>query len=268
MIVVKVGGSEGVDFDSVCADLAEHIREGNKAVLVHGGSHETTLISEKLGHPPRFVTSTSGHSSRYTDRETMETLAMVMGGRINTLLVEKLQQLGINAIGLSGVDGKLLVAKRKPTLRVIEDGKTLVLRGEYSGRIEQVNAPLLTTLLEAGYTPVVAPFAISLDSELVNVDGDRAAAAIGAALQAETVVILSNVPGLLENVDDPSSLIRSVPSAEAEAVLAEVAKGRMKRKVLGAIEALQSGVGQVILADGRRSQPVHQALEGEGTVIE
>ncbi len=268
MIIVKMGGSEGVDAQSICVGLAEWVREGKEVVLVHGGSHETTLISEKLGHAPRFVTSTSGHSSRYTDRETMEILSMVMGGRINTLLVEHLQKLGVNAIGLSGVDGRLLEAKRKPTLRVVEDGKTLVLRGEYSGRIEQVNAPLLTTLLEAGYTPVIAPFAVSLENELVNVDGDRAAAAIGAALHAETVVILSNVPGLLEDVDDPRSLIRSVPLAEADTVLADVAKGRMKRKVLGAIEALRAGVGRVILADGRVPQPLQQALAGEGTVIE
>jgi acetylglutamate/LysW-gamma-L-alpha-aminoadipate kinase len=98
VIVVKIGGSEGVDIESVCADLAEWIRGGEAAVLVHGGSHESTDVAERIGHPPRFVTSVSGHSSRYTDRETMEILAMVMGGRINALLVERLQGPGSTGV--------------------------------------------------------------------------------------------------------------------------------------------------------------------------
>jgi len=267
MIIVKVGGGEGIDRKSVCADVAAFVKEGQQVVLVHGGSHESTEIGEKLGHPPRFVTSASGHSSRFTDRETMEILAMVMGGRINKLLVERLQGLGVDALGLSGVDGRLLEAVRKPTLRIVEGGRRLVLRGEFSGRIERVNAALLTTLLDTGYTPVVAPFAISAESEMVNVDGDRAAAAIGAALGAEAVVLLTNVPGLLRNVEDPASCIPVVPVADVEVVLEQVAKGRMKRKVLGAAEAVRAGVGRVVVADGRVARPVRRALAGEGTVV-
>lgn len=190
------------------------------------------------------------------------------GGRINKLLVERLQQLGVNAVGLSGLDGRLLAAKRKATLRIVEDGKTKVLRGEYSGVIEQVNDALLRTLLQAGYTPVVAPLAISHESEAVNVDGDRAAAAIASALKVDSLIILSNVPGLLRDLDDPASLISHIPLAQAQAHLDQYAKGRMKRKVLGAIEALQDGVSKVILADGRVSQPLHRALAGQGTVIQ
>ncbi|MCJ7549998.1 MAG: [LysW]-aminoadipate kinase, partial [Anaerolineae bacterium] len=173
MIVVKVGGGEGVDTESVVADVAELVKQGRQVVLVHGGSHETNVISEKLGHPPQFVTSISGHSSRYTDRETLEIFVMVTAGKINKLIVEQLQQLGVNAVGLSGIDGRLLEGKRKSFLRIKEDGKRKILRGEYSGVIEKVNAGLLTMLLEAGYTPVVAPQAISYESEALNVDGDR-----------------------------------------------------------------------------------------------
>ena len=100
MIVVKAGGNGDMDIEAVCADIAELVQQGEQVVLVHGGSHETNVISEKLGHPPRFVTSVSGHVSRYTDRETLEIFAMVTAGRINKLLVERLQQLGVNAIGL------------------------------------------------------------------------------------------------------------------------------------------------------------------------
>ena len=266
MIVVKAGGGEGLDMEAVCTDVAELVK-CEQVILVHGGSHETNIISEKLGHPPRFVTSISGHSSRYTDRETLEIFAMVGGGRINKMLVERLQQLGVNAVGLSGLDGRLLEGKRKSTLRIVENGKRKVLRGEYSGKIEQVNVGLLQTLVEAGYTPVVAPLAISYENEGLNVDGDRVAAAIGAALKADKVVILSNVPGLLRNVSDESSLISHIPMEEAEEHLGRYAKGRMKRKILGAVEALQDGVGQVIIADGRVARPLYRALSGQGTVI-
>lgn len=268
MIVVKAGGSAGLDMEAVCADVAELAQQDAQVVLVHGGSHETNTISEKLGHPPRFVTSVSGHVSRYTDRETLEIYAMVTGGRINKSLVERLQQLGVNAVGLSGLDGRLLEGKRKATLRIIEKGKRKVLRGEYSGKIERVNAALLLTLLKAGYTPVVAPLAISYESQALNVDGDRAAAAIGSALKAQTLIILSNVPGLLRDFPDETSLIAHIPLAQAQEHLERYAQGRMKRKLLGAIEALQQGVGKVIIADGRLSQPLRRALAGQGTVIQ
>ena len=218
MIVIKAGGNGSLNMEAVCADVAGLVEQGEQVVLVHGGSHETNVISAKLGHPPRFVTSVSGHVSRHTDRQTLEIFAMVTAGRINKLLVERLQQVGVNAVGLSGLDGRLLEGKRKDSLRIVENGKRKVLRGEYSGKIEKVNGTLLKTLLEAGYVPVVAPLAISYEDEALNVDGDRAAAAIAAALKAETVIILSNVPGLLRDVSptrphsSPISL-RSRPTA-------------------------------------------------------
>jgi acetylglutamate/LysW-gamma-L-alpha-aminoadipate kinase len=267
MIVVKAGGSAGLDMEAVCTDVAALVQQGERVVLVHGGSNETNTISEKLGHPPRIVSSASGHESRYTDRQTLEILTMVAGGRINKLLVERLQQLGVNAVGLSGLDGRLLEGERKATLLIVENGKRKVLRGEYSGKIERVNVSLLQMLLEAGYTPIIAPLAISHEHEALNVDGDRAAAAVGAAIKAQTVIILSNVPGLLQDFPDEASLIQHIPLAQAPDYLEQYAKGRMKRKLLGAIEALEAGVGKVILADGRIDQPVHHALAGGGTVI-
>jgi acetylglutamate/LysW-gamma-L-alpha-aminoadipate kinase len=268
MIIVKAGGGKGVNVESVCADVAELVKQGQQVVLVHGGSHETNVISTKLGHPPRFVTSLAGHSSRYTDRETLEIFAMVAAGKINTLLVERLQQLGVNALGLSGVDGRLLEGKRKEALRIVENGKHKVLRGEYSGVIEKVNVALLHSLLQAGYVPVVAPLAISYAGEALNVDGDRAAGAIASALKAETVVILSNVPGLLRDLDDEGSLVSQIPLVHIYGYLERYAQGRMKKKLLGAIEAMHDGVGKVILADGRVAQPLHQALSGHGTTIQ
>jgi acetylglutamate/LysW-gamma-L-alpha-aminoadipate kinase len=193
---------------------------------------------------------------------------MVAAGRINKQLVERLQQLNVNAVGLSGLDGRLLEGKRKSALRIIENGKRKVLRGEYSGKIEQVNVALLETLLQAGYVPVVAPLAISYEHEAVNVDGDRAAAAIAASLKAQTVVILSNVPGLLRDLSDETTVVSHIPLVHVHGYLDRYARGRMKRKLLGATEALRDGVSRVIIADGRVVNPLQQALAGHGTVIQ
>lgn len=267
MIVVKAGGGSGLDMAAVCADIAELVHRGEQAILVHGASHETNLLSERLGHAPRFVTSISGHVSRYTDRETIEILAMASAGRINTLTVERLQQLGVNALGLSGLDGRLIQAKRKTAIKVVENGKRKVLRGDQSGRIEVVNAALLRTLLAEGYVPVIAPLAAGYQGEALNVDGDRVAAAIAVALTAQMLVILSNVPGLLRNFPDEGTLIPYIALEQVNAFAKDYAQGRMKKKLLGAAEAVQGGVGKVIIADGRVPQPLRRALDGRGTVV-
>ena len=157
MLVVKVGGSVGINLDYVCADVAHLWNEGQKLVLVHGGSHLTNQVAEALGHPPRFVTSVSGFTSRRTDRRTLEIFEMVYCGQVNSGIVERLQALGANAVGLSGLDGRLLEGPRKDALRIIENGRRLVLRDDYTGKVEKVNAGLLNLLIGAGYLPVDSP---------------------------------------------------------------------------------------------------------------
>lgn len=266
MLVVKVGGSAGNNYAALCDDLAAQRAAGARVVLVHGGSDETNRLGEALGHPPRFVTSPGGYTSRYTDRRTLELFMMAAGGLVNKLLVELLQARRVNAIGLSGLDGRLLEGKRKASIRIVEDGRQKILRDDWTGTIEQVNASLLTTLLDAGYMPVVAPLACSEQGEALNVDGDRAAAMIAAALRAETLLLLSNVPGLLRSFPDEASLIERIPRGELEQYQ-PFAEGRMKKKLLGAQEALERGVGQVVLGDARAAGCVSAALAGRGTVI-
>jgi acetylglutamate/LysW-gamma-L-alpha-aminoadipate kinase len=266
MIVVKVGGSEGIDLDAVCQDVAALHQSGHSLVLVHGGSHETNVVAEKLGHPPVFVTSVSGYVSRYTDRETLAIFEMVYCGKLNKSIVEKLQQLGVNAIGLSGIDGRLLEGRRKPTLKIVQDGKKRVLRDDYTGKVERANVGLIQLLLENGYVPVVTPPAISEESEAINVDGDRAAAVLASALHAEQLIILSNVPGLLRDFPNEDSLIPLIDKDRVEDFM-EFAEGRMKKKVMGAAEAVSEGVGQVVFADARVARPVPNAMAGRGTVI-
>jgi [amino group carrier protein]-L-2-aminoadipate/L-glutamate 6-kinase len=156
--------------------------------------------------------------------------------------------------------------ERKAAIKVIENGKRKVLRDDFTGRVERINTELLTLLLEHGYTPVLCPPAISYDSEIINVDGDRAAAVLAMAFHADTLVILSNVPGLLRDVKDEGSLIPRIEKFRLNTFM-DVAEGRMKKKVMGAMEALAGGVGRVILGDARLEHPVRQALQGRGTVI-
>lgn len=267
MIVVKVGGAEGVDLDAVAADVAALWLEGRRIVLVHGGSAETNRVAEALGHPPRFVTSPSGHVSRYTDRATLEVFEMVYAGKVNKGLVERLQRLGAPAVGLSGLDGRLFEGRHKATVRSVqEDGRVVVLRGDHTGTVDRVNTHLLGLLLDGGYLPVLTPPGASTDGVAINVDGDRAAAAVAVALHAEALLLLSNVPGLLARFPDPTSLIERVPANDVAAYI-DVAQGRMKKKVLGAAEAVAGGVGRVVLGAAAGPEPVRAALAGRGTVI-
>ncbi|MGQ9555726.1 MAG: [LysW]-aminoadipate kinase [Anaerolineae bacterium] len=266
MIVVKVGGSSGINYDAVCGDVASLVAEGQRLILMHGGSAETNRIAAALGHPPQFIMSESGYESRRTDRQTLEIFEMVYCGKVNKMLVEKLQALGVNAIGLSGLDGRLLEGPRKKAIRAVKDGKTMLIRDDLSGKVERVNDDLLKLLLSAGYTPVISPPAISYENEAINVDGDRASAAIAVAMQAEALVVLSNVPGLLRAFPDESTLVRRIERDKADE-FTQYAQGRMKVKVLGALEAVAAGVGCVILGDARVAQPVRRALMGEGTTI-
>lgn len=266
MIIVKVGGSAGIDYDAVCADIAALWKQGHKLVLVHGGSGETNRVAEALGHPPRFVTSPSGYTSRFTDRETLEIFEMVYCGKMNKGIVERLQRLGVNAVGLSGLDGRIFEGRHKDSVRAVENGKVKVLRGDHTGTVEKVNTDLIELLLNARYLPVLTPPASSYEGVAINVDGDRASAALAVALRAEALLLLSNVPGLLRAFPDESSLIREIPAGDVESYL-EFAQDRMKKKVLGAAEAVQGGVGRVVFGDARQAQPVRAALGGAGTVV-
>ncbi|MGB9640685.1 MAG: [LysW]-aminoadipate kinase [Anaerolineales bacterium] len=265
ILVIKLGGTEGVDFSAICQDVVQIIQNSTKRlVLVHGGSSEANLLAEALHYPARFITSPSGYTSRYTDRKTLEIFAMAVKGKVNALLVEQLQQLGVNALGLSGVDGRLLLAERKDTVVSLENGRKRLIHDDYSGKITSVNTHLLLNLLEAGYLPVIAPLAVSTKGEMLNVDGDRAAAMIAAALRAEILLLLTAAPGLLREFPDPNTLIPKI-SVNGISQALEFAQGRMKKKVLGAQEALQGGVSQVVIADGRLASPIQNALQGNGT---
>jgi [amino group carrier protein]-L-2-aminoadipate 6-kinase len=265
--VVKLGGTAGVDFSAICNDAAELLKQGKQLIFVHGGSAEANSLGEALGTPPKMITSPSGYTSRYTDRKTLEIFLMAVNGKVNSLLTEQLQMLGINAFGVCGLDGRLIQATRKDSIQSIENGKRKIIRDDYTGKIDRVDGHLLYLLLHGGYLPVIAPVAVSEKGEALNVDADRAAAMVASALKAETLLLLTAVPGLMKNFPDESTLIRQLPQSQLS-MAGEAAQGRMKKKILGAEEALQGGVNRVIIADGRIQNPISNALAGNGTVIQ
>ena len=266
LIVVKVGGSEGIDYAAVARDAAALWKRGRKLVLVHGGSAETNRIAEALGHPPVFLEHPGGLTSRLTDRKTLEIFEMVYAGKMNKLIVELLQREGVNAVGLSGLDGRVFEGRRKKAVKYVENGKLKVRRDNLTGSVEKVNTRLLNLLLGAGYLPVLTPPAISYEGEAMNTDGDTAAAQVAVQMKAEALLLLSNVPGLLRNFPDESSLIAEIPADRVEDYM-EFAQGRMKKKVLGAADAVKGGVGRVVFGDARVEAPISAALSGAGTVV-
>jgi acetylglutamate/LysW-gamma-L-alpha-aminoadipate kinase len=266
-LVVKIGGTTGVDFSAICQNVVALKSSSCEVILVHGGSAEANDLGEAVGIPPRFVTSPSGYTSRYTDRKTLEVFLMAVNGKVNTLLVEQLQRLGVNAFGLSGLDGRVIRAKRKSAIQIVENGKRKVLRDDYTGRIQSVNIDVLSLLMASGNLPVIAPIAVSEKGEALNVDADRAAAMIAAAVGADVLLLLTAVPGLLKHYPDENSLIKALSRSQLDSAL-ELARGRMKKKILGSREALEGGVQKVIIGDGRIEQPIFNALSGMGTTIQ
>lgn len=260
MIVIKIGGSLGTEVQSLVKEIAE-ISKGEKVIVVHGGSYETTEISNKLGKETRFVTSVSGFRSRYTDFETVQIMEMVMAGRINKELVRLLQKAGVNALGLSGADGKVLVAKRKESIKIIEDGKKKILKDDFTGKVESVNKDLIKILLDRDYLPIICPLAISHEGDIVNTDGDRAAAAIASALSAD-LIIMTNVDGFLKD----GKLVADLNILEIDESY-KFAEGGMKKKLLAAKEAIENGSPSVIIAKGNLENPLKNALSGKRTVI-
>ncbi|SFC25731.1 N-acetylglutamate kinase [Halobiforma haloterrestris] len=270
-VVVKIGGARAVDPEGALADVATLVEGGEQVVLTHGGSTAVDETLEDLGQEPTYVETPGGVVGRFTDEETMDVFKMVMPGKLNTDLVESLQNAGVDAVGLSGTDGKLLEGKRKSAVRVKEDGKKKIKRGDHSGTIDSVNADLLETLLSSGYTPVVSVPVLGREKDggytAVNADADRAAAAIAGALEAD-LVVLTDVAGIYEDPDDESTKIDSAATpAEFETIKA-AAEGFMTKKVMAAEEALESGASSVTVATANADAPVTDALEGGGTTLE
>jgi acetylglutamate/LysW-gamma-L-alpha-aminoadipate kinase len=265
-IVIKIGGGQGIDPNAAATEIADLVRAGERVVLVHGGSHETNALANALGHPTKTITSPGGQQSRRTDRRTLEVFMMAYCGKVNKSVVESLRAAGVDAVGLSGLDAGIWIGSRKTAIRSVEDGRTLIVRDDLSGRVESVDASLLAMLLDTGRVPVLTPPAGTPEGVAINVDADRAAAATATALGADELLLLSNVRGVLNNPADADSLIREVDADSLDPVRA-AARGRMKNKVLAAEEALRGGVPRVVIGAAGGDGAIARAQAGAGTVF-
>ncbi len=262
MITIKIGGSI-IDnlHPTTIADIKKISQQG--VILVHGGAKQVTQISEALGKKQKFIVSPSGIKSRFTDQETVEIFTMVMSGKINKTIVRMLQKNGINAVGLSGIDGQILQADRKKKLIVVnEKGRKMAIDGGYTGKIREVNASLIKSILDQGYTPVISPVAISEEYDFLNVDGDRAAAYVAGKVKADRILFLTNVDGLLMD----NKLVKNLSLSEAKEMLPKIGHG-MEKKVFAATESLEMGVNEALIANGQKENPISSALSHDNCTV-
>ncbi len=264
MIVVKIGGAAAVDPAGALADVGE-LATTEPVVVVHGGSTAVDDLLDRLGVEPEYVETPGGVTGRFTDEATMEAFTMAMS-RVNADLVVGLREAGADAVGLCGVDGGLLTGPRKSAVRVVEDGRRKIRRGDHSGRIERVDDGLLRTLVDDGRVPVVGPPMLADDGVAVNTDADRAAAAVAGALGAR-LVLLTDVAGVYEDPDDPATRVDVVETPDGFAALEDAAEGFMRRKVMAVEEALRGGAAGAVVADANADRPVQSALDGDGTRV-
>src|SRR5262245_61099273 len=266
MLVLKIGGGAAIS-ETVYANFAADLAEiDDPVVLIHGGNAEFSKLSAALGMPPRMITNDKGRVTRYTDRETMDAMLMSYCGKVNKTLVGQLQAAGVNAVGISGLDGRVASGRRKAVIRGTEDDKPKVLRDDHAGTLESIDTRLVCLLLDNGYLPVLTPPAFSEGGVPINVDGDKLALELAIALGADTLIFFSDTPGLLADKDDETTLIHEIDASSPDSALAAAA-GRMKVKVEAAVGAIERGVGRVQFADARVEHPVRKALAGDGTIV-
>ena len=257
IVVIKYGGNAMINEhlkEQVMEDIALLRLIGVKVVLVHGGGPEISEVMEKMGKKPKFI-----DGCRVTDKETVDIVQMVLAGKINKTLVNLLEMKGGKAMGISGLDGRLIEAS-------VKDKKL-----GYVGHIERVNITPITDLLEKGYIPVVSTVGCDLKGNTYNINGDTAAAFIAGALGAERLIMMTDIAGILRDKDDSSSLIPEITVSEARALYESgVVSGGMIPKVECCIEALQKGVKNVIIMDGRVPHSILMEIltdEGAGTMV-
>lgn len=245
--------------EALSADIAQ-LSKGERFVIVHGGGPQVTRLEQALGREPRYIYSKEGFKSRLTDGQTLQNFVMAVGGGVNTALVGQLRKAGVNAVGICSASGVVLA--RRKTLISYENGKEKLVRDDYSGKITKIEPAILLALLERGFAPVVPHLGLGEDFESLNVDGDRAAAAIASKLGAEKLLLFTDVEGFFANF--PNDLVASAKQSDI-AEFQKKASAGMKRKLVAADEALSGGVQEVIMCSGLKEKPVSSALAGGGT---
>ena len=257
IVVVKYGGNAMIDENlkmQVMEDIALLWLIGVKVVLIHGGGPEISETMKRLGKKAEFV-----NGLRVTDRETVDIVQMVLAGKVNKTLVSLIQMKGGHAVGLSGIDGGIIEAKMKDEAL------------GYVGEITKIRTQPIMDLLEKNYIPIISTVASDRQGNTYNINGDTAAAHIAGALQAERLIMMTDINGVLRDKDDPSTLIREMTVEQAKGLYDEgIISGGMIPKVDCCIEAINEGVSNVVIMDGRVPHAILMELltdEGAGTMV-
>ncbi|MFQ5975211.1 MAG: acetylglutamate kinase [Candidatus Hydrothermarchaeales archaeon] len=267
-VVIKYGGhamldEEAKDWTVKDTILLRYI--GMKPVIVHGGGPEITQAMKKMGKRPKFV-----EGLRVTDEETMDIVKMVLVGKINTDLVSRINKFNGKGVGLSGKDNKLILAKKK-VHKIVKEGLEKEIDLGHVGETVNVNPEVIDILTDKGYIPVISPVGISEDGNSLNLNSDTVAGDVAAALGAKKLVILTDVPGVMKDLNDKDSLINEINATKVDSLLKEnIIEGSMIPKLQACADAVRGGVGRAHIIDGRIKHSILLELltdEGIGTMI-
>ncbi|RLG59938.1 MAG: acetylglutamate kinase [Candidatus Hydrothermarchaeota archaeon] len=268
-IVIKYGGHAMIDEKAKAWTIEDTILLkyiGMKPVIVHGGGPEITKAMEKLGKKPKFI-----EGLRVTDKETLEIVKMVLVGKINTDIVSKINAMGGNAVGLSGKDAQLIIAEKKAPLKIISEGVEKEVDLGYVGEPKRVNPEIIEILTSHGYIPVVSPLGLTEGGDVLNLNADTVAGEIASALKAKKLIILTDVPGVLRDLEDESTLLKEIKKEEVKDLIEQkIIKGSMLPKIKACVKALDNGVEKTHIIDGRVKHSILLELftyEGIGTMI-
>ena len=262
MILVKIGGGESINIEAVIADLA---KQDQPFIIVHGANVLRDQLVEKLGMEKTVLTSASGYISVFSDKDAIDVIMMSYAGLRNKRIVELCQRSDINAVGLTGLDGRIVQGERNKGIRVRENSKTLIKR-DFSGKPRSINADLLRLMLDNGYCPVLTIPIVDENGFAINSENDDIIVQLAAALEIDTVIQLIEAPGFLDDAADEASLVERMSLVELNTREAQV-EGRIKRKLLALSRLCAGGKTRVIITDGRGDHPVEDALNGKGTHI-
>lgn len=263
MLIVKIGGGRAINIDGVAEDLTAI---ASPVIIVHGANSWRDELAQKLGIEKRVITSASGYDSVFSDENAIDLMMMAYAGLRNKRIVEALQRRGLRAVGLSGLDGRVVQARRNPGIRSME-GDKVVIRRDFSGKPKEINESLLHLLLDAGYLPVLTMPLVDEQGWAINSENDDVVALLHQVMQAQTVIQLIEASGLLRSADQPDSVISSLTPVELKQ-WEDAASGRIKRKLHAIGKVFAAGPTRLVIADGRVAHPLATALEGKGTVIQ
>lgn len=263
MLIVKIGGGSRINLEGIVADLKDI---DQPCIIVHGANVLRDEVARKMGIEKQVVTSIKGFSSVFSDQPALDAILMSYSGLRNKRIVELCQQQGINAIGLTGIDGRLIQGKRNRGIRVEENGKKM-LKKDFSGKPVSINLKLLQSLLDGGFLPVITIPICDEDGFAINSENDDIVNCLQQATGADTILQLIEAPGFLENADQPDSIVTAFTRQEIASLLEQV-DGRMKRKIHALSKMAGGNVKTIVISDGRVDHPVREALAGGGTWIQ